>query len=89
MGKKITCNSQKISESVTKLEGYYNLMESYQESLNSANITDSKSSTVDELNIIFKNLRVNITYRLNIMEKMISVIKSFEKNMQEADEFPS
>ena len=89
MGDKITCNSQKISESVTKLEGYYSLMKSYQESINFSNFIDSKGTTVDELNIILKNLRVNITYRLEIMEKMISIIKSFEKNMQEADKFPS
>lgn len=89
MADKITCNVQKISDSVAKLEGYYNSMLSYQESLNFANFCDSRGSTVDELNAILEKLRVNIEYRLQIMEKVITVIKSFESNMQEADKFSS
>ncbi len=84
--KQITSNSDEISNSLKKLESIYNSMLEYQNKLLNMEFCDSKCSVTVVLNEIIKKLQINVNYRVEIMNKVIKEIKSFDTNMIEADE---
>lgn len=84
--KQITSNSDEISNSLKKLESLYNSMLEYQNKLLNTEFCDSKCSVSKVLNEIIKKLQINVNYRVEIMDKVIKEIKSFDTNMIEADE---
>lgn len=84
--KQITSNSDEISNSLKKLESIYNSMLEYQNKLFNTEFCDSKCSVTVALNEIIKKLQINVNYRVEIMDKVIKEIKSFDTNMIEADE---
>lgn len=81
----ITSNSDEILNSLEKLESLYNSMLEYQKKLLNTEFCDSKSSVTIVLNEIIEKLQINVNYRVEIMDKVIKEIKSFDTNMIEAD----